>query len=319
MTMPSAHAQTIPQLTRKITGAGITLDQAGLTPCAGGADNLVFAARTGEGLDLVVKTPRRPGTARYGTAAWAARTLASHQIPAPLVIWHDTTACAETRCSGIPLTGTADRLDTSGTTPLHAALRAARQAGALLRAAHSIAVVGYGKLTPDGTGLYQSLLDSIRAESARTVVPGPHERVATAASGILPGILQRLDDPGPRLLLGDCAARHIYLDPPTGTISGFIDLESARGGHPLADIAGFSVREHPQLTQALLAGYFPAGPDHGDLWALTIHRARIAASLLLFHAGRGEHDPADRLADALTADIAAITSGNPTALPAHLQ
>jgi aminoglycoside phosphotransferase (APT) family kinase protein len=317
--MTPADSQVTARLTEKITAAGITLDRAGLRPCAGGADNLVFAARTTDGRDLIVKTPLRPGTSRYGTAAWTARVLTSHGIPAPQVIWHDTSACVETRCAGTPLTGAAERLDTSGTTPQPATLAAARQAGALLRIAHAIPAAGYGRLTPAGTGPHRSLLNSIQAETAGTPPPGPAGQLACEARRVVSASLWRLDDPGPRLLVGDCAARHIYLDPCTGTISGFIDLESARGGHPLADVAGFSVREHPQLTLALLDGYFPAGPGTGDLWALTIHRARIAAFLLLFHTGRGEHDIAGRLAAMLTADLAAITSATPAALAAHLQ
>jgi hypothetical protein len=198
-------------------------------------------------------------------------------------------------------------------------LRAARHAGAVLRIAHSIAVAGYGKLSPAGIGPHRSLLDSILAETTETLPqcpPGPQGQLVCAARRAVSTCLRRLDDPGPRLLLGDCAARHIYLHTDTNMISGFIDLESARGGDPRADIAGFSVREHPLLTRALLDGYFPAGLPAGDLWALTIHRTRIAASLLLFHASRNELDSARHLPATLAADLAAIASGTPTALPA---
>ena len=124
-------------------------------------------------------------------------------------------------------------------------------------------------------------------------------------------------DPGPRLLLGDCAARHIFHDPDTGQVTGFIDLESARGGDPMADLAGFSIREHPGLTQALLEGYFPDGATSDHAWALTLHRARIAARLMAFHLARREHQPTGHLAGLLTADIHAITAQAPAVMPAQ--
>ncbi len=313
MTSGSAQAAW---LAGKITAAGIPLAQASLTPAPGGADNLVFTATTTGGAKLIIKTPRRPATARYGTAAWAAATLASHGIPAPKVLWHDSEACAETRCVGMPLTGTAGRPDTTGTTADPATLHAARQAGALLRKVHAITVAGYGRLTPAGTGPCQSLLDSMLQETPQAP-PGRAGQLAGKAWRVVTEHREHLDDPGPRLLLGDCAARHIYLNPRTDAITGFIDLESARGGHPLADVAGFSVREHPQITRALLDGYFPADPAPADLWALTLHRARIAAHLLLFHSSRGEDEAAARLTAPLAADITAITRGTPTALPAQ--
>lgn len=303
-------------LAGKITAAGIPLAQPGLTPAPSGADNLVFTARTTDGTQLIIKTPRRPATARYGTAAWAAATLASHGIPAAKVLWHDSEACAETRCAGMPLTGIAGRPDTTGTTPGPATLRAARKSGALLRQVHAITVAGYGRLSPAGTGPCRSLLDSILQETPHPPA-GPAGQLAGKAWRAVIDSREHLDDRGPRLLLGDCAARHIYLDPRTDAITGFIDLESARGGHPLADVAGFTVREHPQVTQALLDGYFPAGPALADLWALTLHRARIAAHLLLFHSSRGEHHAVTRLTAPLAADITAITADTPTALLAH--
>lgn len=100
-------------------------------------------------------------------------------------------------------------------------------------------------------------------------------------------------------------------------MTGFIDLESARGGDPMADLAGFSIREHPALTQALLEGYFPDGATVDHAWALTLHRARIAARLMVFHLARREHQPAGRLAALLTADIHAIRTQAPAVTPAQ--
>lgn len=315
--MTPTNAPLAARLSEKITGAGIKLDRTGLTPRGGGADNLVFAARTIEGRPLVVKAPLRQG-ARYGTAAWAAKALAARGVPAPEILWCDASICVETLCPGVPLTGAADRLDTSDSTPHPAVLRAAGEAGALLRRAHSIPVHGYGRLNPAGAGPHGSLLESLLPEATGVLRTDPTGGPAPSARRVVSDNLWRLNDRGPRLLLGDCAARHIFFDTHAGTISGFIDLESARGGDPLADVAGFSVREHPQLTRILLNGYFPSGPSIDQAWALTLHRARIAMFLLLFHTSRNEHDIARRIADCLAADLAAITAETPTALPAHL-
>ncbi|MEU4234874.1 aminoglycoside phosphotransferase family protein [Nonomuraea sp. NPDC026600] len=312
--MTAERGAVAAQLTHRLTSAGIPLDQTGLTPLSQGADNLVFAARTIDGRALVVKTPLRQ-PARYGTAAWAGRALAREQIPAPQVLWCDEAACVETLCPGVPLTGSADRLDTSGDTPHPLVIRAVEGAGALLRRAHDIAVRGFGKLNALGVGQAGSLAESLLHGVGRASRSEETSGLASAARRLLADNLWRLRDRGPRLLLGDCAARHIFADPATGTVTGFIDLESARGGDPHADVAGFSVREHPQVAQALLDGYFPDGPSVDQSWALTLHRARISSFLLQFHTHRDEHDVAQRIADILSADLKAITTETPTPLP----
>lgn len=310
----------VAELAARIRAAGIPLDQTGLTAYAAGADNAVFAARAIDGRHLIVKTPLRPNP-RYATASWACAALTACGVPVPRILWHGTwiggAACIETRCTGLPLTGTPDRLDTTGTTPSEPAVQAARQAGALLRIAHSITVGGYGKLSPAGTGTHRSLATSISPDLNSLLAPDPTGGLADTARRLVAANLWRLYDGGPHLLLGDCAARHIFHDPDTAQVTAFIDLESARGGDPLADLAGFSVREHPDLSSALLDGYFPEGATIDQTWALTLHRVRIATHLLLFHLTRGQYQPAEHLADLLVADMNAITSEAPTVLPAH--
>jgi aminoglycoside phosphotransferase (APT) family kinase protein len=307
-------------LAGRIRAAGIPVDHRGLAPHASGADNEVLAARTTDGRNLIVKVPRRPAH-RYGTAAWAAAALAERGVPAPRVLWHGAwdggAACVETRCPGIALTGTPGRLDTAGTVISEHARQAARHAGSLLRRAHALTAGGYGQLTEDGTGPHPSLEASVLPGLAARPGAGPAGGIAACARQLVAGNLWRLRDPGPRLLLGDCAARHIFHDPGAGQVTGFIDLESARGGDPMADLAGFSIREHPGLTQALLEGYFPDGPTGDHAWALTLHRARIAARLLEFHLARREHQPAGHLAGLLTADIHAIRTQAPAVMPAQ--
>jgi aminoglycoside phosphotransferase (APT) family kinase protein len=307
-------------LAARIRAAGIPVDHHGLAPHASGADNEVLAARTTDGRNLIVKVPRRPAH-RYGTAAWAAAALAECSVPAPRVLWHGAwdggAACVETRCPGRPLTGTPGRPDTAGTAISEHARQAARHAGSLLRKVHAVTVGGYGQLTQDGTGPHPSLEGSVLPGLTALPDAGPVGELAACARQLVAGNLWRLRDPGPRLLLGDCAARHIFHDPDTSQVTGFIDLESARGGDPMADLAGVSIREHPGLTQALLEGYFPDGPTIDQAWALTLHRARIAARLMVFHLARDEHQTALHLAGLLTTDIHSITAQAPAVIPAR--
>ncbi|WP_165970509.1 phosphotransferase [Actinomadura sp. 6K520] len=308
-------------LTARIRAAGIPLDRTGLAPLASGADNTVFTAQTIDGHHLIVKASLRPNP-RYATAAWAAAALTAQGIPAPRILWHDRwdggTACVETRCPGNPLTGTPDQLDTTDAAISESAVRAARHAGTLLHLAHAITVGGYGKLTPQGTGPHRSLTTSILPDLTARASVDPSGGLATCARRLISANLWRLPDPGPHLLVGDCAARHIFHHPGTGRVTGFIDLESARGGDPLADLAGFSVREHPDLVRPLLESYFPDGATVDQIWALTLHRARIATHLMLFHLTRGQYRPAERLTEHVTADIRAISTETPTAMPAPL-
>lgn len=310
----------VEELAARIRAAGIPLDRSGLTAYASGADNAVFSARAIDGRHLIVKTPLRPAP-RYATAAWAGAALNACGVAASRILWHDTwksgAACVETRCPGIPLTGTPDRLDTTGTSPSQTTVQATRQAGALLRVAHSIMVGGYGKLSSAGTGPHRSLTASIGPVLTTLLAPDPAGGLITSARRLVAANLWRLHDGGPHLLLGDCAARHIFHDPDTAQVTAFIDLESARGGDPMADLAGFSVREHPALSRALLDGYFPEGATIDQTWALTLHRTRIAAHLLLFHLTRSQYQPAEHLADLLVADMNAIAGEAPTVLPAH--
>lgn len=317
--MKAWPSPAVEDLAARIRAAGIPLDRTGLSTYAGGADNVVFAARAIDGRHLIIKTPLRPGS-RYATAAWTSAELATRGVPAPRVLWHGAwnggAACVETRCPGLPLTGSPDRLDTTGRLPTQPAIQAARQAGAMLRITHSIVVGGYGRLSSAGTGPHGSLAASINPGPATRSMPDAAGGLVDSAHRILTANLWRLYDGGPHLLLGDCAARHIFHDPDTGQVTGFIDLESARGGDPLADLAGFSVREHRDMSRALMDGHFPEGVTVDQAWALTLHRVRIAAHLLQFHLSRGQCQPAERLADLLVADMRAITSEAPTILPA---
>jgi aminoglycoside phosphotransferase (APT) family kinase protein len=291
-----------------------------MRPYASGADNKVLAARTTDGRNIVVKVPRGPGS-RYGTAAWASAALTAHDVPAPQILWHDSwdggAACVETRCAGLPLTGAARRLHTTGSVIGDQERQAARHVGTLLRRVHSVTVGGYGRLTANGTGRHPSLESSILAALSPQPGADPAARLTTLARRLVADNLWRLRDPGPRLLLGDCAARHVFYDPATGQVTGFIDLESARGGDPMADLAGFSLREHPGLTRELIKGYFPEGATSDHAWALTVHRSRIAAHLMMFHLARGEYQPARHLAGLLAADMRAITTRAPAVMPAQ--
>lgn len=300
------------QIVARVESGGIVL--AGLTLHSAGADNVVFAARTADGLRVVVKSARSD-RGRFATAAWATSEAARRGIPVPRVLWHDERLCVEERARGRALAESPDQLDTSAHSPSANVVVGARELGTVLRRLHSIAVRGHGPLSALGVGTYPSLAAALSASALR-LAAHPSSLLAVAGRALTehgPRLVGR----GPRLLHGDMAARHTFVDIATGTITALVDWESVRGGDPLSDVAAFSVREHPCLAAALLREYFPAaGPSEADVWALTVHRIRIAAALTRFHHDQGEHVAAARMAAILTADLVAVRNDAPSALPA---
>ncbi|WP_035847315.1 phosphotransferase family protein [Kitasatospora azatica] len=242
-----------------------------------GADNLPFAFRAPDGQNLVVKIRKSTAVPRYATAAWASARLRAAGVPAPQVLWHDQDACVETRCPGRPLdhtgTGTADTA-------------AAARAGETLRRIHGLTVTGFGRIdAANGTGRYASSRDWLRAATNTalpTTLPGDALALLQRAYRTLHLGARLMPRTHPRLLHGDFVARHVFTD--GQDTSGVIDLESVRGGDPLADLAGFSLQETPELTRALFAGYFEGTRPVKALMPLVLCRLRIAVSLLQYHA-----------------------------------
>jgi Ser/Thr protein kinase RdoA (MazF antagonist) len=121
----------------------------------------------------------------------------------------------------------------------------------------------------------------------------------------------------PRLLHGDWTARHVITD--NGAVTGVVDLESVRGGHPLTDIAGWSLQEPAALTDGLLIGYFSTRPsgqtDLATCTVLTVLRLRIAMSLLADHLARADTTQVRLRTAQLHADLADLACGQPPARP----
>jgi hypothetical protein len=122
----------------RLATGGTVLGPDRLQPAGEGFDNGVLFGRDRDGLAVVIKYRRRARRARYASAAWASSRLAHAGLPVPRILWHDDDICVETYLPGQPLAP--DHLD------------AATSAGAMLRAAHTIPVRGFGRLNPIGQG-----------------------------------------------------------------------------------------------------------------------------------------------------------------------
>ncbi|MCG5215482.1 aminoglycoside phosphotransferase family protein [Streptosporangium sp. KLBMP 9127] len=285
--------------TRRLVAAGIISRDAILTELAGGIDNRIYAVDSG---NLIVRIRRGDRPARFASAAWAAGEMAAIGMPVPTVIWYDEDLCIETRCPGSPLW-------CAGVSP--DGLAAAVEAGKLLRRVHTITVRGFGRLDRTGTGPHPSARAWLVA-----LPPDPvadlSRLLARARQALAAGAVLLPDGPS-RLLHGDLTARHVIVD--GGEVTGLVDLESVRGGDPLAEIAGWSLQEPPPLTDALLSGYFTTSPDQAAVTTLALYRIRIAGSLLCHHITRGDNASALLRTAQIEADLADLGRGDPQLVP----
>jgi hypothetical protein len=280
-----------------------------LRPVRGGADHHLWQTRSGNHT-LLVKTGPHDG-ARFASAAWASRTLRAAGVPAAVVVGHTSAVLLEQCCPGLPIA--ADGI-------VHTAdLRTAAAAGRLLRRVHRIPVAGFGRLDGAGTGrlptLAAWLLDPIRQaanvdhHAADAKLIGDAHRALTRHRRLLPDIRTA------RLVHGDWAARHVITNQ-SGTITGLVDLASIRGGHPLSDLAAWSLQEPATLTAALFDGYFTGPPSGRPAALLTLLRVRIGAALLTFHRSRpGDETLAEKYRNQLARDMTALETGNAHATP----
>ena len=305
MTSQGAYAAALAAL----ANAGLAPDTSGLTLLRGGQDNRLFSAVTANG-PVVIKLCRSRA-ARYDVAAWASATMTSCGLPAPRILWFDEHACIETRCTGYPL---ADRVGAGAFTPTDIAV--ACEAGRLLRLVHVTPIDGFGRLDTHGRGRHRSMRSWLLG--ARTPpIPAPIAgAVSTLDARVHRALIThaaRCDHVAARLVHGDWAARHVIAD--AGRITGLVDLESARGGDPLTDLAAWSLQEPPELTGALFAGYFASPPTLADRYRLAVYRLRIGTSVLQWHARRGEAGAVQRRAAQLAADLDGLDRGDPPAIP----
>lgn len=307
----SVHDATIgaeyPQVVAALSAAGFDATGARFTPLTSGTDSVTFGADTRGGRELVVKV-RRPGSLdRYRTAAWASARMRQAGIPAAAILWHSPGVCVEAQCPGRPI-------DATPTTPRD--LRAATRAGQLLRRMHAVEVTGFGQLDGRGVGRHRSISDWLLSRISQ---PAPSFD-GLDLTGLLDQTRAQFDTVAgrparctPRLLHGDWVGRHVFTD--DRQITGVVDLESVRGGDPLVDIAGWSLREPAPMTRAMLAGYYdgPVSADH--LLPLVLFRLRIADALLRIHVACGEPVLARLRAAQLQADLDALAREDLTAVP----
>jgi len=296
-----------PLLLAALTAAGFDSTDARFTPLRPGTDSLPFAAATRDGDELVVKVRRAGSRSRYPTAAWASARMNEAGVPAARVLWHSEEACVETRCQGRPI---------EADPPQPGDLNAAVHAGEILRRLHTIEVGGFGQLDGHGIGRYPTLQDWFLAL--------PTGGIPIVDGLDLSGLLHRtrliievgsgrLPQSSPRLLHGDWVGRHLFAD--GHRIIGVVDLESARGGNPLAELAGWSLREPAQMTEALLTGYFDGPPPAEHLLPLVLFRLRIALSLLHLHASCADQDMVRLRAAQIRADLDDLDHGRLAVVP----
>lgn len=295
------------RLQGRLASGGIILSPEPLTQIGRGFDNTVLLARTSDGIPVVIKSRRGTRPARYATARWAGEQMRRAGAPTPRILWHDDDFCVETFLAGRPLCAAG-----------RDALSVARSTGAVLRAVHTIVVDGFGQLDPTGQGPDPTLatwLTGRRPEDELRDVDGagPLSRRVGAALRELAPIVPTAQ---PRLLHGDWVARHVLSAARKTT--GVVDLESARGGDPAADLAGWSLQEPAELTRALFEGYRLDRGDRELLLRLVLHRLRIGPSLARHHHRNGDTNRTRLHLTQLRVDVDDLDSGWLRAVPSCL-
>ncbi|MFJ4793331.1 phosphotransferase family protein [Kitasatospora purpeofusca] len=296
-----------PLLLDALTEAGFDATGARFTPLRSGTDSLPFAATTRSHDELVVKVRRAGSRSRYASAAWASTRMRAAGIPAARILWHSIEACVETRCQGRPIE--AEPLQPQD-------LDAATRAGEVLRRLHSIEVSSFGQLDGHGVGQHSTIQGWFLAlPSRRTPRPDDPDltRLLNRARFTLEAGACRLPQAAPKLLHGDWVGRHLFTD--DRHITGVVDLESVRGGDPLTELAGWSLREPALMTEALLTGYFDGPFPAESLLPLILFRLRIAVSLLHFHASCDDQGMVRLRATQIQADLDDLDHGHLTAVP----
>jgi aminoglycoside phosphotransferase (APT) family kinase protein len=201
-------------------------------------DHIVFDAGT-----AIVKCGTRDA---FGIEAWACEQAQSLGVPAPQVISLETTApiphLALTRTGGVALCDSG--LD------LEAAARGAYQAGEMLHRLHEQRLPGFGWIDREHfahTGEIRGKSTTWIGEIHSELDPALDELVAIGAltraeADLLDAEMQELLPAigalrGGRLLHGDLARMHVFVEPERGDLTGFIDWGDLQVGDPAWDLA----------------------------------------------------------------------------------
>ncbi|MDG4834870.1 aminoglycoside phosphotransferase family protein [Solwaraspora sp. WMMD1047] len=307
MTTPTAISDLGPTVARLLAAAGINEPHPLLSKLDQGEDNTLYVTTVAD-QDLVVRV-RRGLTDRYAVAAWASRTLSNARVPVARVLGVTEGVAVETRCPGGPL---ASARSTTAR-PAGKDVEVAVEAGRLLRRIHTVPVIGFGKLDLTGHGHGGTPHDWLVAHRIGHATDNDLTVLLTRVHQVIRHHAASLSGAPTRLLHGDWKAAHIIAA--DGEITGVVDLESARGGHPLADVAGWSLREHPALTDALIHGYASPDWDTATAVTLTLLRLRIAAALLRYHLDHQDTANAQLRVRQLRADLHDLTAGRPRTTP----
>ncbi|MGH3872315.1 MAG: phosphotransferase family protein [Pseudonocardiaceae bacterium] len=298
---PSCMYLDIPGLTVRLALAGIALRSSDITEIGRGADNAVFVAYRDDDVPVVIKVRTTTRRARYATAAWASHQLQAVRVAAPEHIWHDDDIYVESRVIGTPVDIAADE----STREL-----AAIESGRVLRAVHSLPVVGFGRLDPTGRAPHVTLAAWLTGQQRPPppVPPGSRASLGTRAATALRELAPSLRPRPPCLLHGDWVARHVLTR--GGRVVGVIDLESVRGGDPMADLAGWSLQEPADLTEALFVGYRLDRLNEDTCLRLVLHRIRIGLALTRYHLATGGRNRARLHAGQIEADLNDLDAGH---------
>lgn len=249
-----------------------------------GCDNTVYGT-TIAGQDVLVKV-RKGDADRYPLAAWAAERLAGLGLPAPHVRAHGDGMSVETRCAGASL----ERDPHPGM---------AAVAGRALHRLHQETAPGFGKLTLEGRSAKHATLDAWLLDLH------PQGRLEQGIVDAIAAHRHLLACTQPRLLHGDWAPRHVFHD--RHQLTGIIDLESVRGGDPLADVAGWTLDAAPGIAEAFVDGYFDGRPTTGQQLAIALHRLRIAIFIRRWRTGEGDRVRLAAVDRAIAADLGRIS------------
>jgi aminoglycoside phosphotransferase (APT) family kinase protein len=226
----------------------------------------------------------------FGIEAWACERALSLGVPVPRVIAVDTTGpipyLVLSKVAGVALSDS--RL------PVELAARGARQAGAMVRQLHEVRLPGFGWIDRDHflrTAQVRGRSASWMAEISTELDPALEELVSCGAltdtqaavlrdemRAALPSLEAIREG---RLLHGDLARMHTYVDPQDGVLTGLVDWGDVQVGDPAWDLA--------------IAACHLASPSEGILRVHAIHQRDLFREVL------EGYEPPPNLAERLTA------------------